>query len=51
VRFLQRLVLCEVGEDGANGGGFFDADYDPSRAATVAAGVLVDAKHALEALR
>jgi len=29
VRFLQRAVLCEVGEDGADGGGFFDAGHDP----------------------
>ena len=29
VRFLQRAVLFEVGEDGADGGGFFDAGHDP----------------------
>jgi len=29
VRFLKRAVLCEVGEDGADGGGFFDAGHDP----------------------
>ena len=28
VRFLQRVVLCEVGEDGADGGGFFGAGQD-----------------------
>ena len=29
VRFLKRAVFCEVGEDGADGGGFFDAGHDP----------------------
>jgi len=32
VRFYQRAVLFEVGEDGADGadgGGFFDAGHDP----------------------
>jgi len=29
VRFLPRAVLFEVGEDGADGGGFFDAGHDP----------------------
>jgi len=29
VRFLKRAVLFEVGEDGADGGGFFDAGHDP----------------------
>jgi len=28
VRFFQRAVLFEVGEDGADGGGFFDAGHD-----------------------
>jgi len=42
VRFLQRAVLCEVGEDGADRGGFFDAGHDPYRAATVAAAAHVD---------
>ena len=51
VRFLQRAVLCEVGKDGADGGGFFDAGHDPHRAAAVAAGAHVDVENALEALR
>ena len=42
VRFYQRAVLCEVGEDGADGGGFFDAGHDPHRAAAVAARAHVD---------
>jgi len=42
VRFYQRAVLCEVGEDGADGGGFFDAGHDPHRAAAVDAGAHVD---------
>ena len=29
VRFLQRAVFCEVGEDGPDGFGFFDAGDDP----------------------
>jgi|GEM_PF-4597035 len=29
VRFLKRAVLFEVDEDGADGGGFFDAGHDP----------------------
>ena len=29
VRFLQRAVLCEVGEDGADRGGLFNAAHDP----------------------
>jgi len=29
VRWLHRAVLCEVGEDGADGGGVFDAGHDP----------------------
>jgi len=29
VRFLPRAALYEVGEDGADGGGFFDAGHDP----------------------
>jgi len=29
VRFLKRAALFEVGEDGADGGGFFDAGDDP----------------------
>ena len=33
VRFLQRAVLFEVAEDGADGVGFFDAGDDPHRAA------------------
>ena len=48
VRFRQRVVLCEVGEDGC---GFFDAGHDPYRTAAVDAGAHVDAKHALETLR
>ena len=50
VRFLPRAVLCEVAENGADGGGFFDAGHDPHRAATLAAGVHVDVEDALEAL-
>ena len=50
VSFLQRAVLCEVAEDGADGVGFFDAGHDPYRTAAVDAGAHVDAKHALEAL-
>jgi len=42
VRFLPRAVLFEVGEDGADGGGFFDAGHDPHRAAAVAARAHVD---------
>jgi len=42
VRFLQRAVLFEVSEDGADGGGFFDAGHDPHRAAAVAARAHVD---------
>jgi len=38
VRFLPRAVLYEVGEDGADGGGSFDAGHDPQRAAAVDAG-------------
>ena len=45
VRFLQRAMLCEVGEDGADGCGFFDAGHDPYRtAAAVDAGAHVDAE-------
>ena len=51
LRFLQRAVLFEVGEDGADGCGFFDAGHDPYRTAAVDASAHVDAKHALEALR
>jgi len=29
VRFLKRAVFYEVGEDGADGCGFFDAGHDP----------------------
>jgi len=47
VRFLQRAVLCEVVEDGADGGGFFDAGHDPQRAAAVAARAHVDVEDAL----
>ncbi len=43
VRFLQRAVLLEVGEDGADGDGFFDAGHDPYRTAAVDAGAHVDA--------
>jgi len=50
VRFLQRAVLCEVGEDGADGDGFFNAGHDPQRAVTVAAADHVDVEDALEAL-
>jgi len=42
VRFFQRAVLCEVGEDGADGGGSFDAGHDPHCAAAVAARAHVD---------
>lgn len=38
MRLLQRAVLLEVGEDGADGGGFLDAGDDPYRAAAVGAG-------------
>ena len=51
VRLVQRAVLCEVGEDGADGVGFFDAGHDPYRTAAVDAGAHVDAEHALETLR
>ncbi len=51
VRLLQRSMLPEVGNDGENGCGFLDADDDPYRAAAVDAGVDIDAKHPLEALR
>lgn len=51
VRSLHRVVLFEAGEDGPNGGGFFDAGHDPCRAAAVDAGAHVNAKHALESLR
>ncbi len=51
VRVVQRAVLCEVGEDGADGCGFLDAGHDPYRTAAVDAGAHVDAKHALETLR
>lgn len=51
MRLLQRAVLLEVGEDGADGGGLLDAGDDPHGAATVNAGADVDAKHALQALR
>ena len=51
VRWLPRAVLCEVGEDGSDGCGFFDAGDDAHRAAAVDAGFHVDTKHALEALR
>ena len=50
MRFLQRAVLCEVGEDGADGDGFFNAGHDPQRAVTVAAADHVDVEDALEAL-
>ena len=43
-------MLCEVGEEGADGGEFFDPGHDPHRAAAVAAGVHVDVEDALEAL-
>jgi len=33
LRFLKRAVLYEVGEDGADGGGLFEAGRDPHRAA------------------
>jgi len=51
VRFLQRAVLFEVGENGADGGGFFDAGHDPHRATTVDERAHVDVENALEALR
>jgi len=51
VRFLPRAELFEVGEDGADGGGFFDAGHDPHRATAVAARAHVDVENALEALR
>jgi len=50
VRFLPRAVLCEVGEDGSDGCGFFDAGHDPQRAATVDACAHVDVEDAPEAL-
>ncbi len=51
VRLLQRAVFLEVGEDGANGLGVFDAGDDPHRAAAVGAGGDVDGKDPLEPLR
>jgi len=51
VRFLKRAVLFEVGEDGAERAGFFDAGHDAYRAAKVAARAHVDVEDALEALR
>ena len=51
VRLLQRAVFLEVGEDGADGGGFLDAGDDPYRAAAVGAGGDVDGKDPLEPLR
>jgi len=50
VRFLKRAVLFEVGEDGADRVGFFDAGHEPERAATVDARAHVDVEDALEAL-
>ena len=51
VRFFPRGVLFEGGEDGADGGGFFDANHDPYRTAPVDAGAHVDVEDALEAMR
>ncbi|EGC93683.1 hypothetical protein ECD227_4109 (plasmid) [Escherichia fergusonii ECD227] len=51
VRLLQRAVFLEVGEDGANGLGVFDAGDDPHRAAAVGTGGDVDGKDPLEPLR
>ena len=51
MRSLQRAVLLEVAEDGANRVGFFDAGHDPYRTAAVDAGAHVDIEDALEALR
>ena len=50
VRFLLRAVLCEVGENGPDGFGFFDAGHDPHRAAAAAARAHVDVENAFEAL-
>ncbi|WP_370613197.1 hypothetical protein NMD29_25145 (plasmid) [Escherichia coli] len=38
MRFFPRAVLLEVGEDGADGGGFLDAGDDPHGATAVDAG-------------
>jgi len=51
VRFLNRAVLFEVGEDDSDGSGFFDAGRDAHRAAAVAARARVDVEDALEGLR
>ncbi len=51
VRFFPRAVLLEVGEDGADGGGFLDAGDDPHGATAVDAGGDVDGKDPLEPLR
>lgn len=48
VRFFPRAVLLEVGEDGADGGGFLDAGDDPHGATAVDAGGDVDGKDPLE---
>ena len=43
VRFLHRVVLLEVDEDGGDDCGFFDAGHDPYRTDAVGAGAHVDA--------
>ncbi len=48
VRLLHRTMFLEVGEDGADGVGFFDAGHDPHRTAAVDAGAYVDAEYALD---
>ncbi len=42
VRLFQCVALCEVGEDGADRSGLFDAGHDPHRAAAVDADSHVD---------
>ena len=51
VRFFQRTVLLEVGEDGANGGGLLDTGDDPHRATAMHAGGDIDVENTLEPLR
>jgi hypothetical protein len=51
VRLLQRAVLLDVGADGADGGGLFDAGDDPHGATALDPRGRVDVEDALEALR
>lgn len=50
VRLLQRAMFCEVGEDGADRRGSFDAVDDPCRASAAHAGGHVEIEDTLEAL-